>query len=702
MKSPIYPHHLADHLADHLASIAHHKAFLLWQRGPTKANGKFDKIPYYANGARRSGVQNSPQDLQNLVTLREALNILRRQPRFAGVGLALRKDLGLVVLDIDQCISGRTLKREFTALVTESYVEFSPSGYGLRIIVSGSVPEDYKNHPAGFEVFHSKGFVTLTGAKMGISPGKITALAAAPRIAGAIRKYSTAQGNSQNTPPGGADKDGAMLRMLDREQALSSIDEAVLSDIAAALGVLSSDAADDYHEWIKVGLALKSLEGEYPEEAHELWHSFSAKSGKYTPEDSESRWEGFSPSSISYRTIFSMADAVSRVWRKSQAGSAHNASIWEPIDYDLTRPVATDWLIKGIIPTGLGIFAGQPGAGKSSCLLPLALTVAGFKLRLSNLDIKYPRKVIMVTEAPQQMTLMLYAFCSEYDLDTALVKRMVTIIPGRRAAVDEIPNLGPLIESLMVKHDCPAGTVQLAPWVIFDTQNSSFDLQDENSNSEVGKLIGVIRTHLIHALKAPVAIVCHASKTTDRGTDQAWARGASAFVGDAEFTATFMHHESDMRFLHLNKVRFQPEARLIAFDGQTLQFDIPDIYGGSEATEVRISVPRKTSQMELRELEMEAKEQDRVEQDAEGLAALHKWLKEARCGKIPVIQISSGSPKLPEGLIADSVFRVSSEQLKKYRLSASGHASRLEAEYGWVKSGSYLLYYPHEKLKPAM
>jgi hypothetical protein len=58
--------------------------------------------------------------------------------------------------------------------------------------------------------------------------------------------------------------------------------------------------------------------------------------------------------------------------------------------------------------------------------------------------------------------------------------------------------------------------------------------------------------------------------------------------------------------------------------------------------------------------------------------------------------------KLPEGLTADSVFRVSSEHLKKYRLSASGHASRLEAEYGWVKNRSYLLLYPHEKLEPAM
>ena len=289
---------------------------------------------------------------------------------------AIIQHSGLCIFDFDKYPDIETMMQARDILIKDKYTYscfVSPSGKGLRIIVSGSVPEDYKNHPAGFEVFHSKGFVTLTGAKPRISPGKITALAAAPRIAGAIRKYSTAQGNSQNTPPGGADKDGAMLRMLDREQALSSIDEAVLPDIAAALGVLSSDAADDYHEWIKVGLALKSLAGAYPKEAHELWHSYSAKSGKYTPEDSESRWEGFSPSSISYRTIFSMADAVSRVWRQSQAGSAHNASIWEPIDYDLTRPVATDWLIKGIIPTGLGIFAGQPGAGKSSCLLPLVI-----------------------------------------------------------------------------------------------------------------------------------------------------------------------------------------------------------------------------------------------------------------------------------------------------------------------------------------
>ena len=34
------------------SEISNLKAFLLWKKGMAKLNGKFDKIPYYANGQK--------------------------------------------------------------------------------------------------------------------------------------------------------------------------------------------------------------------------------------------------------------------------------------------------------------------------------------------------------------------------------------------------------------------------------------------------------------------------------------------------------------------------------------------------------------------------------------------------------------------------------------------------------------------------
>lgn len=151
-------------------------------------------------------------------------------------------------------------------------------------------------------------------------------------------------------------------------------------------------------------------------------------------------------------------------------------------------------------------------------------------------------------------------------------------------------------------------------------------------------------------------------------------------------------------FLHLNKVRFQPSARLIAFDCLDNTFDIPDNYGGTEQTEVKISIPRKTSEAELRDLEREVREREKQEQDVEGLAELDRWIRRSQGDKTGIIQLTSGSPALPAALTAESTFRISSEKLKEFRLSAANHSARLQSEYGWVKTGSYLILEPNTKL----
>ena len=682
------------------SEISNLKAFLLWKKGMTKLNGKFDKIPYYANGQKRHGTQGEPTDLANLVTLHEARIALEANPSYAGIGLALRDNLKIVALDLDNCVENGQLKSEFSNLVSGTYAEVSPSGHGVRLLLRGSGLEDFKNHPEGFELFHSKGFVTLTGNRWPSSPDNIAQLADTPIIREAIEHYGHRGRDDTQFHPS-EDVNGRWLNELDRSQAIASIDADVLEDVKVALSVLPDEVSDNREEWIKIGLALKSLSEVFPGEAIDLWHSFSERSHKYDASDADYRWSGFSPGSISYRTIFHMADAVSKGWRKLHGSLGHGSNVWEPYEYDLINPVATDWLIKGIIPTGLGVFSGQPGSGKTTCLLPLMLTVAGFEVGEEPLPIKYPRKIVMVTEASKQVALSLTAMCQNLALDTAHVMRMITIIPARRAELGEIPNLGMIIDKLTIEHACQKGTIPLAPWVIFDTQNSSFNLEDENSNSEVGRLLSLIREHLVQTRNVPVAIVCHASKTTDRSSETVMARGASAFVGDAEFTATFMQHGSGNRFLIMNKVRFDPEHKMLAFDSDLTKLELPDIYGGTERTNVRFSTARIAHQHELIDLEMKAKDEGRARQEDDALRTLDHWVKGTQGNKTAIIQLTSGSPSLPGDRTPDLVFRVSSEKLKEFRLSAAAHAERLQEEYGWTRQGSYLVREPRSIPFPA-
>lgn len=124
--------------------------------------GKFDKIPVYPRtGKNRSGEQGSVEDLNNLATYDEAISALDRDDSLAGVGFATLANFGVVALDVDHCVVDGVVRSDVFDLTEETYVEYSPSGTGVRAFWLGEA-RDGKNHADGFELFHSKGFVTVT------------------------------------------------------------------------------------------------------------------------------------------------------------------------------------------------------------------------------------------------------------------------------------------------------------------------------------------------------------------------------------------------------------------------------------------------------------------------------------------------------------------------------------------------------------
>lgn len=140
------------------------KIWLVWKLTEINSTtGKFNKIPVYPRTRRqRHDTQGSEADIAHLGTYEEALTALKADNSLAGVGIALLPDFGIVALDVDRCIENNVLRKDVKQLTNETYCEISPSGTGVRAFWCG-VASNGKNHKTGYELFHTKGFVTVTG-----------------------------------------------------------------------------------------------------------------------------------------------------------------------------------------------------------------------------------------------------------------------------------------------------------------------------------------------------------------------------------------------------------------------------------------------------------------------------------------------------------------------------------------------------------
>lgn len=357
----------ADIQANHLNipdALKQLKAWLVWRVGKIDpARGKFGKVPVYPNSGRnRSGAQGSPEDCAGLGTWEQAFAVFQRDTSLAGVGIAMLPEFGLVALDADKCVSqqdGRpSIADQARALCGSTYTEISPSGSGVRAFWLGTA-QDGKNHAAGFELFHAKGFVTITGSH--ISGEGIESLSDEHRARlqslVAARGLVTQQAQPERTE----------LARLTEEAAGA----AALPEIREALFFIP---ADDRDTWIRMGHALKTV----GERAADLWHEWSATSPKYDREDAHRVWHSFKPNQTGRGPIF--AEAKEHGWQpRAGIASSPDTVASRTVRADVLAASSfkpLDWTVPDILPEGLAILAGRPKAGKSFFAMQLALSVA--------------------------------------------------------------------------------------------------------------------------------------------------------------------------------------------------------------------------------------------------------------------------------------------------------------------------------------
>ncbi|MBK7051615.1 MAG: AAA family ATPase [Rhodoferax sp.] len=287
----------------------------------------------------------------------------------------------------------------------------------------------------------------------------------------------------------------------------------------------------------------------------------------------------------------------------------------EPKVHPLARFVDIDgtakpprWVIPGFIGHGVVVIAGAHGVGKTTALLPLALTAAG--LHGDELMPRQWRHVVYVTEDVEQARRILAGLTlhSNLGIDLNRVRERVHIVEAVRLDPAFVASVGATYREQFTR---TVEGVEVLPLVVLDTKNAVLALENENDNSEASAMMAALKQGFD---RLPVWLICHVAKANLTRSDALTSRGASAIEGDANQTM-FLIREGESRYLVQGKTRFEakwPELEITSYTAQTVE---PDEFGNMETVLLRwgIAAPAQQSRKEAAE---QAAEQQRKEDEA--------------------------------------------------------------------------------------
>jgi len=405
--------------------------------------------------------------------------------------------------------------------------------------------------------------------------------------------------------------------------------------------LLSCIEAEDYQEWISVGMILKK---ELSELGFELWDQWSRKSPKYDPFIMSQKWESFKKEDgIGIRQLIRLskkygfqgqinsfnnpeedfnidnADSVFSNIIDPDTGEILVKDIWESrIIEPMTVLTSPNWVIDGFLADGLTLIAGAPGVGKTSAILPLAMQVAGFYSHFSNVSIKIRRKVIYLSEDTGQVQRIQYALQkrlkrTEADLpiEWPEIGDWFKVVATKRSSASDIAKLA-ILAAKNVSHfpDIDGELLEIKPLIVIDTASASFNVDSENDNAEIAKYISAIKEGLI-GRGYPVWVVTHTPKALKRADVRDFsARGAGAWEGDANCVAYLFQEDGlEERFLKLGKHRYQSDFDEVAFESNIYAEFVTDQLRGPIEISVRWAIPSKSMESKRIEAKELAKEE---------------------------------------------------------------------------------------------
>jgi hypothetical protein len=476
------------------------KAWVLWKAVPDHG-GRIRKVPHYAGGGKREGKQGDPQDRALLVDFETALQAFRESGgAFAGLGVALLPDVGLVAADFDDH-HGRGLHPEAMELAAKTYAERSPGGLGVRAIWLGTEPSK-KNNRLGVEVFGDSGFVTITG-------NRLTVLDPEP-LPETVRNRLRALTAGESPR---ADITHAAY-----------VDAQTVADLRSALRTLDPT---DYDQWVNCGQRLKSL----GDVGRGLWMDWGAMDRRFDERQAWEKWQGFRGTDSSYRGVF--AAAQERGWLNPRSRAAQESGAGEtsePFMVSVGELLADKsppaWLIHGHIEDStITALIAPPESGKSFLLIDWALSIATGR-RWQGQAVSAGGVAYLAGEGGGGFKRRCAAWAqhNKADITTAPLffnRRIVQLMDAKSCA-----GASQAVASIVAKH----GPVRL---IVVDTLNRVGG-GDESSNTDTAKILAHVEEYFVRPFGASVIFAHHPGHPTPGSEDRNRPRGASALPGGCD------------------------------------------------------------------------------------------------------------------------------------------------------------------------
>lgn len=274
------------------AALRERPQWLVWKLEAKPGAKKPAKMPYYASGNRRTGVQGSDKDRAALVTCEAAQAAMARHGA-DGIGVAFLPGDGLIGIDLDHAVDADTgeLSPRAQAIIGAcgSYTEWSPSGAGFHIYVLGTT-ETAKDNGIGVEMFCGRQYFTVTGRHLAGTPEAV-----APIDAKTLRRLhktiAAAKGGFSDAPaPAPARPAGK------RTPGPASERERVID----ALNAIDPDIG--YDDWYQIGMALHATLGP---DGLWVWEDWSGRSARFPGAHVLAQhWRSFKSGRVGPGTLF--------------------------------------------------------------------------------------------------------------------------------------------------------------------------------------------------------------------------------------------------------------------------------------------------------------------------------------------------------------------------------------------------------------
>jgi hypothetical protein len=654
-------------------ALKSHKRWSLWRAEWNEKRGKFDKIPQLASNPDYGLSTAKPEKWVSFDTALEAFD----PDKSTGLGFVMTGVVGLVAIDLDKCFGADWALDIITKM--GSYTEISPSGNGYRIFVAGWIEKDVQNHKVGIEVYggNEARFLTVTGHHVEGTPTDLVEVDPA-LLAELVEKYDVSKDSAtvvHTDMPDILDEmflpstdklplhDGPKQFLLngevgdDRSGTLHGTGVALYAAGYTDAEVFSILATNDY----ALCVALDHRHQDHDRALEYLWkeHCLKAKGKGQSAIASLDEFDDLGPAEVVIKP--------SRVF-----------------NYDITRLTPVEFVVDGFISTGLTVIAGAPGVGKTSLLVPLAAAVA--HLYESDLNPVLRRKVIYYSEAAEQVVRCLYGMTKIAPgvKDQAEFDEWLTLVSSTRVNPKA---LGEMVRQAVAENTVYFNGYPVAPLIVLDTSNANLDLDNENDNAEVGKMIAAIKENLG---SGACWLVHHTAKALKRAdVTEMSARGAGAFAGDANATGFVFSQDGidDKRFMWIDKFRFEPDFRELEFKTDVGSELVETAYGTTQTVKYRVGIPAPSStSARIAEVE-EAKEKQQE------IKSTEKYIKFSQ--KIRDAIIKNGEPMTKNNLSntvrgnkAD-ILLVIGVMLEREELEIVGQ-SHQKADLIGIGNGSYL------------